>query len=681
VITTAAVVLALAAPAPAAAPADAPLRAADLQRLRAVTSVASSPDGATLAFTLSVPRDPLQEKDGRNRSELWVVSGSDGPRPFVTGDADVSSIGFLSDGRLLGFLAKRDGDRARSLYVMPVAGGEARKVVDSETDLAAWSFHPGGRRLAFVAAPPADPARRRAQELGFDAEVFDEEWTPARLWLVDFDAPGAAPTLVDVPGHLSDVEWSADGSRLLATVAPTPSVDDSYMRKKLVVVDAQSGKVVASVKHAGKLGTAAIAPDAARVAFVGAQDEHDPAAGRLFIADAATGEASELLPDFQGHFAEVAFADPITLVYVADRGCETLLGRIHVDGSGNQELLAEPGLVLTSFALSRDGRKAALIAQSSSFPPELFRCDLGGPRSRITHSNPWLDSATLAHQETFRWKARDGLDLEGVLISPLGRSEGQRAPLILAVHGGPESCVKNGWLTSYSSPGQIAAAAGYAVLYPNYRGSTGRGIAFSVADQKDPAGKEFDDLVDAVDALVRSGLVDEKRVGITGGSYGGYATAWCCTRYSDRFAAGVMGFGMSDLISMVGTTEIPDEHYLVHHRLHPWEDWKLFLERSPIYHVTACKTPLLILAGKADPRVPPSQSLELYHDLKAAGHKAVRLVQYPGEKHGNARAASRLDYHLRMMQWFDTFLKGDGKMPPPRIDEASALGTTATKSG
>ena len=224
-------------------------------------------------------------------------------------------------------------------------------------------------------------------------------------------------------------------------------------------------------------------------------------------------------------------------------------------------------------------------------------------------------------------------------------------------------------MTGYSMPGQVLAARGIAVFLPNYRGSTGRGVAFSKLGQGDPAGKEFDDLVDAVDHLVNTGLVDKSKVGITGGSYGGYATAWCSTRYSDRFAAGVMFVGISDKISKTGTTDIPEEEFLVHARRRPWDDWHALLEHSPIYHADKARTPLLILHGKEDPRVFPGQSLELYRFLKIRGQAPVRLVLYPGEGHGNLRAASRLDYNLRMVAWLTHYLQGTGgSMPPADVE-------------
>jgi dipeptidyl aminopeptidase/acylaminoacyl peptidase len=283
---------------------------------------------------------------------------------------------------------------------------------------------------------------------------------------------------------------------------------------------------------------------------------------------------------------------------------------------------------------------------------------------RLTDSNPWLKEFDLAPQDVVSYTARDGLKLDGLLIRPLGAERGRRYPLILYVHGGPEAHVRNGWLTSYGQPGQVAAARGYAVFYPNYRGSTGRGVAFSKMGQADYAGKEFDDLVDAADHFIKTGLADKDKIGVTGGSYGGFASAWCATFYSERFAAAVMHVGVTDHLSMFGTTDIPDEWYLVHSRKHLWEDWQFFLERSPVYHVQKARTPLLILHGKDDPRVDRGQSLELFRHLKTLNQAPVRLVFYPGEGHGNRKAAARYDYHLRMFQWFDHYLKGPGGSPP-----------------
>jgi dipeptidyl aminopeptidase/acylaminoacyl peptidase len=307
-----------------------------------------------------------------------------------------------------------------------------------------------------------------------------------------------------------------------------------------------------------------------------------------------------------------------------------------------------------------------MLLESPAHPSEVSVLSPGNEIPvRMTDSNPWLEGMRRAPQEVVSFAARDGLRLEGMLVRPLDEEKGKRYPFILCVHGGPESHDRNGWLTGYSRPGQVAAARGFAVFHPNYRGSTGRGVAFSKLGQGDPAGKEFDDLVDAVDHFVAAGLADPQKVGITGGSYGGYASAWAATRFSEKFAASVMFVGISDLISKSGTTDIPDEDFLVHLRRSPRDDWAWLLERSPIFHVKKARTPILILHGKDDPRVHPSQSMELYRHLKELGQTPVRLVWYPGEGHGNRASAARLDFSLRMLEWFEHYLKGAGGEPPP----------------
>jgi dipeptidyl aminopeptidase/acylaminoacyl peptidase len=283
---------------------------------------------------------------------------------------------------------------------------------------------------------------------------------------------------------------------------------------------------------------------------------------------------------------------------------------------------------------------------------------------RLTNTNPWLEKVTLAKQEVVSFKARDGLELQGLLIHPLDEQPGQRYPLVLMVHGGPESHFQDGWISRYAEPGQLLAAQGFAVFYPNYRGSTGRGVEFSKKGQSDYAGKEFDDLVDAVDHLVAIGLVDKDKVGVTGGSYGGFASAWCATKHTNRFAASVMFVGISDLVSKFGTTDIPNEMYLVHARKMPWDDWDFFTERSPISYAEQARTPILIMHGKDDPRVHPSQSMELYRYLKVLGKVPVRLVLYQGEGHGNRKAAARQDYAMRLLQWMQHYLQGPGGDPP-----------------
>jgi dipeptidyl aminopeptidase/acylaminoacyl peptidase len=392
------------------------------------------------------------------------------------------------------------------------------------------------------------------------------------------------------------------------------------------------------------------------------------------VVGAAGGTIRDLLPTLPGHVATFDWRDADTLIYAADVGAETEVGSVSTKGNGARIILSRGQLVVTGIDVDDDGA-AALVANTAAHPDELYTMQLaaGDPKRRTT-SNEWLGGLRFAEQRVITYKARDGLELEGILIHPLDYDKGRRYPLILVVHGGPESHYRNGWLTAYSSPGQVAAARGFALFYPNYRGSTGRGVKFSRISQAAATGPEFDDLVDGVDHLIATGLVDRDKVGITGGSYGGYASAWGATYYSDRFAASIPFVGISDAISKVGTTDIPYEMFDVHHRKWLWEDWDYFAKASPIYYVKRNRTPTLILHGKDDPRVHPSQSLELYRHLKVIGQAPVRLVLYPGEGHGNRKSAARFDYALRTLRWMEHYLQGPGGKPPDAdLDYASHL--------
>jgi len=303
---------------------------------------------------------------------------------------------------------------------------------------------------------------------------------------------------------------------------------------------------------------------------------------------------------------------------------------------------------------------------SSTLPAELFAWKGNQEVQRLTHHNAFLTSVRLAEQKIVRWSARDGLEIEGILQLPVNW-DGEAFPLIVDVHGGPESNHHHGWISRYVSPGHVFCGEGFGVLYPNYRGSTGRGLAFAASSFGDPAGAEFDDIIDGVDHLIREGLVAADRVGVMGGSYGGYATNWLATRYSDRFAAGISFVGVSDLVAKRFLTDIPLEDLYVHMGKPVRQSWELMLERSPILYAEQSRTPLLLLHGDRDPRVHPSQSQEIFRALKMAGHPAVRLVWYPGEGHGNSRRFGRADYVYRIVDWFRWYLlegkSWDGPMP------------------
>jgi dipeptidyl aminopeptidase/acylaminoacyl peptidase len=674
-------------------------------KMRVVTEAVISPSGEHAAYVLSVPRDLTKEKDGASWGELHVVDVKGNNKPFITGPVNVASLAWTPDGKEIAFLAKRDKDDARSLYVILLGGGEARKLVSHATDIQGFSFSGDGSQVAFLAAEPVPATKKKQREQGFNQEIYEEDQPFTRVWIAPTADP-SNPKMLKLDGSASELHFNPKEDKIAVALAATPSIDDSLMFRKVHIVDLKTEKAT-NLENPGKLGQLGWSPDGKNLAMITGADKHDPKEGRLWIAASANGQWSDILNDEKTeerlgllsryrrmHVESFCWDANVSgaLHALESEGVESRLSVYEIRQDAGIEVrsvashFTPKGVVLSSVSCNSRGNLLACVGHSANHPPEVYFYN-GDPKGdgiprRLTDSNPWLKSIKLAKQEVVKYKARDGLTLEGILVRPLNEEPGKKVPLVLTVHGGPEAHYANGWVTLYHSLGQVAAAKGMAVFYPNYRGSTGYGVEFSMKGQKDAGGKEFDDLIDGVDHLIKMGLVDPKKVGITGGSYGGYATAWGSTYYSDRFAAGVMFVGISDWISCAGTTDIPQEMFLVHHRKWLWDDWDYFAKASPVKHLDKAKTPLLILHGKNDPRVHPSQSLELHRHLKVRGQAPVRLVLYPDEGHGNRRTASRLDYNLRLLQWMEHYLKGPGgAMPPLDLDYGLAPSPKTTSAG
>ncbi|WP_324742222.1 S9 family peptidase [Tsuneonella sp. CC-YZS046] len=654
-----------------------PMTPEDVARIEAVGQIAISPDGQAVAYTTArLPDITRRQDDGRARQQLKLAWGADHGRDYLPADMNVSAVRFSPDGKTISFIWQhKDGKEA--VWGIPVDGGGHRKLAEiADANVLDYRWAPNGTVIYLLAEAETAVTRENEKKAGFNAIVVGEEPRFNRLFAAQAGKkPDTQPRPIALPGQVSLFEISPDGREAIVQSAPTPSVDDSYTSKRVQFVDLTTGKVRRVVETTGKIDDMEIAPDGRTLSLIAATDENDPAPTTLYLVDSATGALRPLNQGAAEAAVDAEYLADGRLAAVVHKGARSVLRFYDAAGRAVQEI--DTGDLVATRLKSAGGR-LAVRASSASHPAELFVLEeqaqgqaQGQALRRWTSHNPWLAQVELGRQRTMTYTARDGQRIEGILIEPVGGLKRGGAPTILDVHGGPEAHESNGWITDYSSPGQVAAGRGYAVFLPNYRGSTAYGTEFSKQHQGDYAGKEFNDLLDARKALVEQGIADPARVGITGGSYGGYAAAWAATALSENFAAAVMFVGVSNLISKLGTTEIPREMYLVHSRKWPWEDWQAMLERSPIYHAGKARTPLLILHGRDDSRVDPGQSLELYQAIRLRTATPVRLVLYPGEGHGNRRAAARYDYNLRMMEWFDRYLSGTGAkdgnaLPPPR---------------
>jgi len=635
----------------------------------AVGSAELAPDGSSVVFTRSRWR-AADAKPGPAYTDLWRVAFAGGePQRLTATDATDASPRWSPDGSKIAFLSRRGSDSPKTrIWVLPSAGGEPYALSDEKVDVASFAWSPDGSRIAYVAVDPKSAEREKAEKAGRDEVVVDQDLRPRRLWILDV-ASGKAEKLAALGEESAwAFAWAPDGQALVASITEKNRTDDSYMFKRVLVLPLQ-GERREIAPIVGKVGEVAWSHDGKSIAWLGGVDASDPQAGSVFVAPAQGGAARNLTGDREETASAIAWRKDGRLAVAAVVGTRTKLELVDA-ASGARETLVAPGpVVFTSASWSADGTRYAFIGSMASHPPDVYAGSYAAPApkkrarrmapvapARLSRSNPQLEGLPMGAQETIRYKAKDGLDVEAVLVKPVGFAEGTRYPLVVVVHGGPESEYLDGWLTYYSTPAQALAERGYAVLFPNYRGSTGRGVAYAKADHRDLGGKEFTDCIDGIDHLAAQGLVDTTRVGMTGGSYGGYFTALAVTKYAERFAAGVELFGIVNWESFLGQSDIPIENSLVHWALWCYDEPALCRDRSAVGHLDTASVPTLILHGAQDLRVPKPQSDELYQAL-VWKKVPVEYVVYPREGHGFRERPHRVDTTSRLLAWMDQYLK------------------------
>lgn len=644
----------------------------DLFKIKNVNEALFSPDGKMIAYTLNVPR-PLNEEPGNNYNNLFVYKIEEQENVgLLANQIVVSSIQWSFDSERIYFLAKLGEQKFNQIYYVDADGGSPKLLTNEPSDVLAFKVSPDGNNIAFVRLEDKSKGKQQMLSRGFDAEIYEEEYQHRTLYVLNVNDKTVKQ--VTTASSVFEFEWSPDNKNIAAAIADRNLVDDSYMFKRLFIVDTETALKYKLVDNPGKLTQFSFSPDGSKIAFVSASSVNDAVSGSLFICDVPnTKRFSELRnysEGFEGSVIMVKWKDDNTVIFSSEEGVDITLREQKINQKQSKVILDVGKVVLRNFDLFNN--VICFAGNTVNHPNELFLLNTEtNELKKLTNHNNWLENVKLAKQEKVEYSAKDGLKIQGVLIYPLNYEQGKKYPLITYIHGGPEAAVQNGWETSYGSWGQFAAAKDYFVFMPNYRASSGRGVEITMMGFGDLAGKEFEDVIDGIDYLIQKGFVDKNKVGIGGGSYGGYFSAWAATKYTDRFAASVVFVGISNQISKRNTTDIPYEDYYVHWGFWTHENEQLVWERSPVRYAHLSKTPTLILHGKEDPRVHPSQGLELYRALKLHSKAPVRLVFYPGQGHGNSKNTSRYDFLVRTLDWFDYYLKSDypkDRMPSKYLD-------------
>ncbi len=643
----------------------------DVLAMKSVSDVAISPDGKTVAYVVTV-RDVA---DDVNNSDIWLVSTGGGtPRQLTNGARADRAPQWAPDGSWIAFLSDRNDKKTMQVYGVDPVDGKTWQISKHEMAVSSFTLSPDGKRIAFIAktsAPPADVALEKERGRPI---VRDSAYTSdfARLWSLAVNGRDTATAKIASPDGLDvmAVVWGPDSRSIAWTAKPTPTLRG--LADADVFVQSEPGAEPRRVTTMPGPDEVVGWPADLGLIVSGSGQAIGTDNERLWLVSIVGGNPAVSLTDALDENPRYVSASAKELYVEAAVKTGRALYRIPLasgKAAGPPQKVTDDKRFYSGFAASATGGMMACIGESATDAPDVYASPAATfAARRLTTTNPQASQFDYGQQQVIAWKsAADSETIEGVLTLPAGYEKGKKVPLLLVIHGGPSGVSSNRYPSMRGAyPTAVFSSLGYAVLQPNYRGSTGYGQRFRGLNRGDISGKDWVDVNSGVDAVIRMGVVDTTKMGIMGWSFGGHHTYWGIT-HTDRFSAASAGAGANDLVSMYSETDIP-EFYLTYLGPRPWEDFALYDARSSFRFVKNVGTPLLIQVGEADRRVPAEQSIEFYEAVKEMNKVPVKLVEYPGQPHGITDPRLTRDLMERNVSWFSYYLPVAGNKPALRPD-------------
>jgi dipeptidyl aminopeptidase/acylaminoacyl peptidase len=649
-----------------------PFTADDIYNFRWIDHVRLSPAGDRVAYV--VRRADRDAVDYRSQVFVRGTGAGDAVAQVTAGGKD-DAPEWAPDGRRLAYLGKQRN--VQQLFVLDPAAGDARQLTTFEFGVSGPKWAPDGRRIAFRAtvighpegvvadprppeggpeAPPRSPIARVVQGLDykFDGRGYLDG---RRVHLFVISAQGGEPLqLTSGRWDVGDFDWSPDGANLVFSGNAEPNSD--LMQTNFLYLVPSAGGELKRLAGGLEIGVPRWSPRGDSIAFAGTQEEA-ASYTRLWLVSGEGGdqrciteEADICLGDHcisdmrSGHGFEMSWSgDGSRIVFpVALQGrtelwsCDPTGANLRSEVTGNRQV----------YDWSLAGSTIAFVAADPTTPGDLFVHDTSGER-RLTTLNTFFADRQLAMPERWEFTAADGRELEGWLLKPEGFEPDRKWPLVMEIHGGPHG--EYSW--AFFHEFQVLAGQGYLVFYVNPRGSCGYGEAFQKACVLDWGGKDYEDLMTSLDQLIdRTGYIDSDRLGVGGGSFGGFMTNWI-VGHTDRFKAAVSMRSIADFVSDYRACDIALWNDLEMGVLN-WTDPRSMWDRSPIRFVENIHTPLLLTHGEMDLRCPIHQAEELFGALRVL-RREVELVRFPEESHDLSRSGRpdrRVERLDRIAGWF-----------------------------
>ena len=665
-----------------------PITADDLNRIHYVEDPQISPDGRYVAF-VKVNPDALNKTYIRN---IWLL-------PLPTGEAFQLTRGdkdggprWSPDGSRLAFVSGR-GDKPQ-IYLLPTAapGGEARALTAMENGAHSPDWSPDGRRIAFLSplseaerskedaddALPPEPAGKLEAKQRDERKAEDERnrWDPRPMWRIPYrqgtayvderydqvyvidaaESSEAKPKrLTSLDANYSQPRFSPDGGSIYTDRTTIPQGDEPWRARNIFRLDLDSGDETALTDGEYSAFSPQPSPDGSWIAYarshIGVTDRPE----RLVVAATDGSEARVINETLDREVFDLAWS-PDNQLALSIESQGNLLPWIY-DPDADALRLAQAGTYEIEQLSAGGNGLLALTVSTPANPQELYILSAGDLREATCFNHDWLEEVIVQEVQELRYDSPNGA-VQGWYLLPVGYERGATYPLALNIHGGPHAA----WGFSTKSmwhEWQFHAARGYAVFYCNPHGSGGYGEAFMRQLHAAWGPVAMDDIMAGVDAFLALGIADEQRMAITGGSYGGYMTAWIIS-HSDRFAAAVSQRGVYNLSSFYGTSDVP---LLLSNEFdaEPWENHEIYWENSPLKFAANIRTPLLLIHAENDFRVPIEQAEQLFAWVRRATDTPVKMLRYPRDGHELSRSGEpghRVSRLTEMVDWFDRYANG-----------------------
>ncbi|MEZ4520482.1 MAG: S9 family peptidase [Thermomicrobiales bacterium] len=640
----------------------------DLFEIRMVADPQISPDGRRVAFVVST----LDRDSNRYRSAIWMVDADDGSEPYrytTGGGLDSSPRWSPTSGDKIAFLSDRSG--RNQVHLMAADGGESEQLTSGDDPASDINWSVDGSTIYYVKKTgekfnsETDTKVLRTLRNRMDGEGFwdgrrkhifavaiDKGSEPRQITTGDWDSTQPAP--------------SPDGQRI-AFCSNRSDDRDATTRVDVWIQNLETGETEQVTPGDGTYGSPSWSPDGERLAYIGhpSVDPWGPTTlDNLFVREIGSGEDRALMggmdrePGASG-MSDIRYNVPAQRpVWTNDGSLLTLLGdegSVHIyrcGADGSPSAVIDGQQDIQSFSTSNDGT-LAYASSSLTEPTDVFIMTPDGT-SRLTNMNAgYLDSVELAAVEEIRYESDPGVEVHGWLLKPPAFNSSARYPAIIEVHGGPHGMYSTGFFHEM----QLLAARGYVVLMTNPRGSTGYGQEWVAGTKEDWGGADYRDVIAGADYLAGLDFVDASRLGIAGGSYGGYMVNWALGQ-TDRFRAAVSQRSTANRASLYGTSDINWSYNDWEYGGTPYENHEFYRERSPLTYVENIKTPILLLHSENDLRCPISQSEEFFTALQLHGCPS-EFVRFPDESHGLSRTGQpkhRVERLERICGWFDRYL-------------------------